>query len=168
VPPAGGGKGLSLGAVRSAGGVVSSAPGVRVVPSVEGAAESNGPGVVGVPADGSNGLSGAVGVVSGTAGVVSGTAGVVSGTEGVMSGTAGVVVSGVVSGGSGIGSRCGVVSRNVLGRSEGELGTTPFAGVGYPAAPPFRGCAHGMRIDGEIPLTPAGDEYVAPGIVHEL
>jgi hypothetical protein len=45
-----------------------------------------------------------------------------------MSGTGGVVVSGVVIGGSGIGSRSGGVSRKVLGRSDGELGDS--AGVG--------------------------------------
>lgn len=146
MPPAGGGNGLSSGAVRPVGGVVSKALGIGVAVSAGGAAVSAGDGVVVVPAEGSNGLSGAAGVVSGTAGIVSGTAGVVSGTVGnvsgrdrEVSGTAGVVVSGVVKGGSGIGSRSGVVSRNVPGRSEGEPGTTPFAGVGIPEAPPLRG-----------------------------
>jgi hypothetical protein len=112
-------------------------------------------------------LSGAAGVVSGTAGLVSGTAGDVSGTLGAVSGTAGVVsgtagvVSGVVRGGSGIGSR------NVLGRSEGELGVS--AGVGC-AARPFSGCVHGMRIElPGIDSVPLGIDYHgAPGIVHEL
>jgi hypothetical protein len=121
---------------------------------------SAGEGVVGVEAAGSNGLSGAAGVVSETAGVVSGIAGVVSGTAGIVSGTSGVV-SGVVSGGSGIGSR------KVLGRSEGELGVS--AGVGC-VARPFRGSAHGMRIEpaGIDPVAAGIDCHAPPCIVHEL
>jgi hypothetical protein len=88
-------------------------------------------------------------------GVVSGTAGEVSGAAGDVSGTVGVT-SGVVAGGSGIGSR------NVLGRSDGELGVS--AGVGC-ISRPGNGCVHGMRIES---AAPGIGRNVAPGIVHEL